>query len=449
MKDIDFDELDRAVGTVLGSGAAAPKVPDTQPVESTAPAATAAATPTETPISSPASSDPTLAPSSTASATIRPSTSPARKRGQFLDMVHPSADMRGKSATPVNVRKKISPLTSTPLTPSSSEAEPTEPSEPESPRESPVSSYAETLAKKNTTQSTLTPEISPEVPTDLPAPELGSAPIVPDQSEDTSETAPSDTPESLQNPAWPDPIDFASNNGAEPHDEQQNEANVSSDTTSDDSDESDDSARQTPFVPGVEVEKRPLGGASGMIEPLPSAASLSTPPDASSEVSAPEEDVEPQSTSTADDLSGPELGEELNSIESSGIDETSERNDTVPLPGTTPEPEPSELNAKPIEAQEDKAQPEAASPAPVPAIAAPDAPVGAQSIPQQYKPAANKEEDDDEEGHPLFDTQEYHQPLLPASNKKSGKKGLLILVMLLVLAIVGAALGYIAFTMGL
>ena len=95
MKDIDFDELDRAVGSALGTDNNAN--PDTS-------------APSVVSVSDDVSkADTTPLESGSAPAMTKPA-SPARRRGQFLDMVHPSADMRSTTPLPSTARKTIAPI---------------------------------------------------------------------------------------------------------------------------------------------------------------------------------------------------------------------------------------------------------------------------------------------------------------------------------------------------
>lgn len=82
MQDIDFDELDKAVGSVMSSPN--PSVPADQPSASPAPA-------TQSPSAAPQPA-PAVAPS--------PAESPATRRstGRFMDVVHPSSDMRNPAS---------------------------------------------------------------------------------------------------------------------------------------------------------------------------------------------------------------------------------------------------------------------------------------------------------------------------------------------------------------
>lgn len=84
MKDLDFDELDRAVNSLIGS----PSAPVTPPVPSVNPVAPA---PTDSP--TPPVDNAPAAPASPQPLAAR------RSSGRFMDVVHPSSDMRS-SAVP-------------------------------------------------------------------------------------------------------------------------------------------------------------------------------------------------------------------------------------------------------------------------------------------------------------------------------------------------------------
>lgn len=83
MSDIDFDELDRAVNGALGSPSAEPEV--IQPVERTR-------------------MDPTSTPTSITRETTN-APAPRRSSGRFMDIVHPSSDMRTPSSDKAPVVK--------------------------------------------------------------------------------------------------------------------------------------------------------------------------------------------------------------------------------------------------------------------------------------------------------------------------------------------------------
>ena len=97
MKDLDFDELDRAVNSAINPQPAAPAEPVAEPP---APETEPAVEPvTEPPAPTPVVSSP----------------SPAARRssGRFMDVVHPSSDMRAKAnETPVTEAPKTVEKTS-------------------------------------------------------------------------------------------------------------------------------------------------------------------------------------------------------------------------------------------------------------------------------------------------------------------------------------------------
>lgn len=386
MKDIDFDELDRAVGTVLQADASTAKDPEPalespEPVSSS-PAVSEPVAPATSLVSDsqPAAAAPA---STTPTPTIKPATSPARKRGQFLDMVHPSADMRHKNTMPTTPRKTLTPLNPV-VTPTPPEEKPVSDDKTAVTPVSPLAPVEATIA-----------DALPPVPVGL------TDEATPQASEDTTSEMPAPAA------SWPDPIEFAAGNGGTNEEPSHEEAVPAIAAVS--STEGEEPSGQTPFVPGVEVEKRPLGNNQNN-------AALAVTPVAEAPT----------------DIAGPELSQEINSIEANGITETEPAGaETVADAAPIPEPE------KPVEPSQPAAAPKPVQPEPL---------VGAQSIPQQYKTAAQKPDDDAD--HPLFDAQEYHQPLIPAGKKKSGK-GILLIVLLIVLALVGAGLGYLAFNMGL
>lgn len=426
MKDIDFDELDRAVGSVLaGDNSAANDADATQKTDTPDVATATTVTATPDPVTSTSTDD---SPTSPAPATpeandvpvttpeIKPSVSPARKRGQFLDMVHPSADMRKSSPIPVNTRRTIKPLSAA-VAPDASEAK--------SPTEEPNVSTA------------------PESP----------APIATTSTEGRADASLADStaaekPEPQDN-VWPDPLDFAKKSP------DTSEATAET-TPAADEDTPVAEATQTPFVTDAKVDKRPLGAFA----PQEEEAQANEAPAAAPE--APAHPVESEEEA-------PEFNPEVNSVEATGVPQAEDEDtgftgeapeedlalpeEPAPAPVVT-EPKPDVEEVKTEEPQPSEVKPEEPAEAPEPAkptvveAAAAPAPAvtGAASIPQQYKSAEPNKDDDD--AHPLFDTEEYHQPLLDGGKKKA-KKGVLIVVLLLVLLVIGGALGYFAFTMGI
>jgi len=100
MKDIDFDELDRAVSSVLEPSADATPTPAAA-VETTKPAAEPEKTPDVVLDAAPAVTEAapltaeTEAPVATATPVAKTPLA-IKRRGQFMDVVHPSSDMTGK-----------------------------------------------------------------------------------------------------------------------------------------------------------------------------------------------------------------------------------------------------------------------------------------------------------------------------------------------------------------
>lgn len=104
-KEIDFDELDRAVSSLMGS-----MKKDDPSTSQTAPATHTPTSPT--PVSnSPASppipssapekpAQPSIAPPLPVKPEVKPPTTLPRRAGRFMDVVHPSADMQSRSVTP-------------------------------------------------------------------------------------------------------------------------------------------------------------------------------------------------------------------------------------------------------------------------------------------------------------------------------------------------------------
>jgi hypothetical protein len=125
MKDIDFDELDKAVNSLMGS-AQAPKEPsDAAPVTVSAPVITQpdpAPVPPITPETSPEPVEAVPAPVSPAVSSPRPAAPAQRRGGRFMDMVHASSDMKGRSPQPasregITITPRNQPATETTPTP--------------------------------------------------------------------------------------------------------------------------------------------------------------------------------------------------------------------------------------------------------------------------------------------------------------------------------------------
>jgi hypothetical protein len=191
MKDLDFDELDRAVNSLISGGQ--PSVATPEPVLNV---------PT-TLVSNDAPSQPPVAPAPSQPLAAR------RSSGRFMDVVHPSSDMR--SSAPVAVVapvSRIAPTIAPVATPSVSTPVPVEPTTPKSEYPDPIDFQG------------FNPGVAP-----TPTPEV--APVAhEDEDSDITKIADDIT------------------------------ASLGKDTTT---------PLESPFIADAKVEKRPLGAFSGDI----------------------------------------------------------------------------------------------------------------------------------------------------------------------------------------
>ncbi len=404
MKDIDFDELDRAVGSVLGADN---KADDASKTDTPA-TAVATVSPKPPTISEPAATEPDNAveqpkvneeEKSVVTPEIKPSVSPARKRGQFLDMVHPSADMRKAPKMQATARKTLAPLNA-------------------------VVAPEEPVSK---------PATEVEVPSvDAVVPEPATPDVIASQ-----ESSQNPAPANQETPKeeWPDPLDFAKESA-------EVSATAQEPTLLDNAEPTVVEASQTPFVADAKVDKRPLGAFASHDEASTEALVESSDDtlEFNPEVNSIESTGVPQAEDEATGLTGEVPAVEALSEDSPVVPPSASEADSTVETGSLPdEVTPAEQEAKPELSKVEETKVE--TPAPV-------APVASQtpSIPQQYKTAEAPKEDND--AHPLFDTEEYHQPLL-ADGKKKSSKIILIIVMLVILLALGGALGYIAYNVGI
>lgn len=381
MTDLDFDELDRAVNSLIAS---APKTPDSDEnkenvltLEDTIPETdskfddgSAALTPPapilETP-QEPAVIDEPELPSTPLSVPSRPLAA-KRSSGRFMDVVHPSSDMRSTTPAPTNgfgaKRPSLGLVIPTDI----------------------VLDPKPQVAQKNV------PELDPV-----------------EEKEETNE--------------WPDPLDFG---GLE--DGNEDTATPVAPTTppvevlSDDDDDIDDIANDitssmkadpeqaldSPFLADAKVAKRPLGAFSNETATEPAAALTSSPVSAPAVVSAvavtepPIDLVPPAPESEA--AMPEEFQSDLLSIEA----------------GITLEPTPAAV-ITPTDVQ------------PAPA----EIPTGPTAITQQYKEEPSS---GDKESGSIFDTKSYHKALSHPAKKKASWKIIVAVICLAILG-VGIALG--------
>ena len=356
MKDIDFDELDQAVSSVLKTPAEANET-SVDASASEKPKEEVAIETAEPVAAAPAPAEP--------EAPTAPKTPLAiKRRGQFMDVVHPSSDMTGKPGeVPAVPASKVSIQ---PISPSV---------EPEVPADAPAE----------------VTEVALEAPAD-------AEPIAPETPQAPAETA--DHAQSER--TWPDPLDVM-----ETQEETKDASTAAVAAVEDTAVETppateegpvvgpeEESVSETPFLPDTKVDKRPLDAFS----PEETPADVTTP----GAVEAPAEPLPP------------ELQPDVVAVEAN------------------PSDKPEEESAK-------------ETPAPAEKTSTPEPSFNA-SIPQQYVAEENKADED----HSIFDTREYHQPITPGKTKKGGFPGWLTAVLvILLLAGIGAAAGYFWFYYGL
>lgn len=404
MKELDFDELDRAVNSLMEG------VPKTKPAEDKSEEDTKTLTikpslpdgttpdfkalddqsPASPTVSAAASDgdavvspvplpdpDPVAKPEVPSSVSSTPRSAPSlatRRGGRFMDVVHPSSDMK----------------TSTPA-----------PSRP--------------VSRQGVTVEPVAAQMSEQQPVDEPVESPGEPAVVsgaPASSGQVSE--------------WPDPLDMAN---FKQEDKEEAAPSAKSD---------EPAPLSSPFLSGTKVEKRPLGG------PVSSDSQLT--PDLGSASEPVSEDAQDDSLSVSDPaaqlpaepgkLEAPlpeELRSDLMAIES-GSHTTEEP--VEPTVATEAQPDESKKSL----AEEDKeSAPASVTPAKDTAKNTEPAPTGPTSIAQQYKEEPSS---GDQTSGAIYDTDTYHQPLAHPAKKKSGWMWVVWIVLILVIGAGGGAALY-------
>lgn len=388
MTELDFDELDKAVNSLMGDVDTSKRNPGLDdPEDNVVTLTTAEATP-----AAPAASVSAVS----ASQTSADSSLAVKRRGQFMDVIHPSSDMK---ATPAKVNRQgasVEPTTAVTM--------------PESPQPAVATdALAEAAVSSLDMESTGTA-----------IPPVAQTTATPDAPIDAAPAA-TELPKS----DWPDPIDLAMQDeepikateavsSTEPAPE--SAATVPSDTSHQESGEAPseqiptevvdevaqpavDAPLSSPFLPDAKVEKRPLG--------MPVPVEL-------------EQQLEPAPSPT-----------EQREEETSPANEAeSQINPVVPLP--------SELQSDILALESSNSQPIAeattATQAETPTVGVESMAVGG-SIPQQYQEQQRSSTGD---STPIYDTSTHTQPLEKPKKKKSP---LVLVVVVLVLALVGGLAG--------
>jgi len=388
MKDLDFDELDKAVNSLM-TGVQATPSPSSHEQEQ-AKEKTLNLTPTLSPNEPfslgkldtvaaeavreaiPAEEQKNevvaTAEASVPMPTVVTPAPAARRSGRFMDVVHPSSDMKSPAVPARSISRQGATI------------EPTMPLRPDTPRAS-----------------------TPFVP-----------PVSIDTSSEVKPVEASTTEATSSSGGWPDPLemtDFKDNTVPKEAEWSTDDVNTTSTEPS-----AEPSPLTSPFLPDTKVEKRPLGS---------SAVVTDEEPDVSSEPVAPREDKtvdDPNDQLPAMPSSEPPLPEELQS------DMMNVEADTHMGTPKTELTHPSD--EKMLESGLPKEP--ATKAVPIPGS------VGPISIPQQYheEPSTG-----DQKSGGIYDADSYHSPLEHPAKKKSGWMWIIwIIVILLVGAGAGAAL---------
>ncbi|MFS8119695.1 MAG: hypothetical protein ACMG55_14580 [Microcoleus sp.] len=383
MKDIDFDELDKAVSSILGGDKSQisdnQPVPGSEPVSSSSIPVTTSAT-DKVPVST-FNTPKTNPQSQTTEDDSLPLTT--RRSGRFMDVVHPSSDMGG-SANSGAPRASL-PMTGRTLQPVNEDVTP-EPVEPVKESNDPDASLD--------TQMPITKATDPST-------------LI--STEDTKDTV------------WPDPLDVHEDTVTLAVDMPVAQSKTDTLPASLESEPiapivetvpliENTQAPTSPFISDAKVEKRPLGAFSDQPAAVIEPESPPTPEIAKSEDE--DEQLAPEIPPIV--TTGPlprELESDIVALE--GNDHTVEADASDSNPGPERDDTPSESTTPSVSG-------------------------AALSIPQQYKTAERNQKNGDE--HPIFDTTEYHAAL-PAKTKKKSSLGMWIGILVLLVVLVAAAAG--------
>lgn len=413
MKDIDFDELDKAVNSLMGKNAqkdTTPNTPAAPPVnEPDMPLTAAPVSPgtikpksevATNPDTQPAivPSQPTQKPQTTSP--VRSGMPASRRSGRFMDVVP----------------KKQTQQQAAPSRPTSREGV--------------------TIAPR--------PDVEPSTVSSTPAANLPIQPTTPVSS--TPETEPSMPETTAPTSDWPDPIDmhsFAKQKEGAPAsttpsvDEKSKPENIVVQQPAEEK-ESADQPLSSPFLPDAKVEKRPLGSAAPMVPMVAPEHELqaATPDDSEAQLPAKPSDVQEPPEEFRGDLMQVEADTHMGvpkTDQTHPIDEKPEDEKSVSRDLSTSEKSTeTKETPKPVEASMSEDEKPSS-----------ESHVGRISIPQQYKEQPSSGE---KESGAIYDTDTYHQPLAHPAKKKSGWLWVLWIVLIL---IVGAGAGMALYFLGI
>lgn len=426
MSDIDFDELDKAVNTLMSD---VPKVepPKTDDIKTL----TINSTLSDDSRPSLANLDSTLtevngtatqpAERTIVSAPVRaaaPSLA-SRRGGRFMDVVHPSSDMKTAAKTAPTSRQGVT-------------IEPTGKVHPET---------------SDNQSNKIDEGIAPESYQDL---------TVSDVAVEPKANMPATAERHTSTNDWPDPLEMSGYN-TEPDTngvEQPIELSAVAETTevteadnanseivtTDQFDYEDPQPLTSPFITDAKVEKRPLGGAPvdvSVEEPgrAPVLGALAADDEMTNEVSA--NDQLPATPGDVETQLPPELQRDLMAIETDGDTSTSEIKASEPVAVTVDAKPAVEVQDAPV-AESAPVAAEVAKSSAEPAAST--ASVGPTSIPQQYHEEPSTS---DESNGSIYDTDSYHQPLAHPAKTKSGWLWIIWILLLLIVGGGGAVALYV------
>lgn len=377
MKDLDFDELDRAVNSLMkdvSKNSTSPRngeettltIPDSHIHESNASTRESIPAPTFVqPVSSEKKTERpvpvrSLLPRPTRMVDVSPAVAP--KRGRFMDVVHPSSEMKKSASLPRYISRQGATI------------------EPGSRDAHPVSS--QTSIDTNRDEHKVPAEQEQTVHSSA----LSSSASMTDPTEEKKSD-------------WPDPLDMVQPVLRE-----------------------EPTPLTTPFLPDTKVEKRPLGG-------IPSAPSSLEDESLHKDGEKP---VVSDGTSVSDSQLPATLPSETDLVlpeELQGAVMAAEADTHMGIPKT----DGGAAVVEPTNVEHLPKQPLLKSPEKEPLLEA-----GASSIPQQYHEVASTGE---QGNGAIFDTNTYHQPLAHPIKKRSGWLWVIwIILILLIGAGAGAAL---------
>jgi hypothetical protein len=415
MKDLDFDELDRAVNSLMTNVPKTPEpkkdedheqtltitptinqdaVPSFNTLETTLSQLNKSSSPISPPSTTPRAPKPQITTPAEPVIKSTPATTPtqpplAARRGRFMDVVRPASSIGKNNTTTPRPTSRLG-ATLKPVGPSLKDIIPSATSIPSTP--APIS----------------TPVLAPQTP-----------------------TPPADKTD------WPDPLDVAVDKHVpvllEEPDTIKNEGLLESGavTEKDNADEESRTPLSSPFLADAKVEKRPLGTAAtpDAIVPEDTVSSEETLLDESST------DTQIESVPAAHPALPEELSSDITALEAGA--------NTTALPVEAPTPTaltPEALAESHIETSVSKP-----SPAPLSNIEMPvtieEKPVstGPASIPQQYREEPST---GDKGNGSIYDTDTYHKPLAHPGKKKSGWMWVIWIIVILLLGAGGGAALY-------